>query len=163
MIAAALTAHAAPLVGVRSGPFQPSDQVGYGQVLVHTPDALWVTQGTLAAALDSDGLAVSGSIPWVLTGGEGLLDAGPGRVRGSLGAWLGKDRNWLLAGEVAINVLPGTTGVAAWGTRARDAVPGVDQGKLVDAYGPVEGPRLYDAVMALVREAASMPIECQLS
>ncbi|WP_257000150.1 hypothetical protein [Mycobacterium avium] len=39
------------------------------------------------------------------------------------------------------------------------AVPGVSREKILEAYGPVDGPAIFDEVVALVREAASMPIE----
>lgn len=39
------------------------------------------------------------------------------------------------------------------------AVPGVNQQKILDKYGPVDGPAVFDEVMKIVREAASMPIE----
>jgi hypothetical protein len=38
-------------------------------------------------------------------------------------------------------------------------VPGVSQDKIVDAYGAVDGPVVFDAVMKVVREAASQQID----
>ena len=42
---------------------------------------------------------------------------------------------------------------------SESAVPGVDQEKILNAYGPADGPAIYDEVMKIVREAGSMPIE----
>lgn len=42
---------------------------------------------------------------------------------------------------------------------SESAVPGVSRDKIFEAYGPVDGPTIFDDVVALVREAASMPIE----
>jgi hypothetical protein len=39
------------------------------------------------------------------------------------------------------------------------AIPGVDRQVIMDAYGPEQGPQIYDEVLALVKEAGAMPIE----
>lgn len=39
------------------------------------------------------------------------------------------------------------------------AVPGVSRDRILEMYGPVDGPVVFDEVVALVREAVAMPIE----
>jgi len=39
------------------------------------------------------------------------------------------------------------------------AVPGVSRDRILEVYGPVDGPVVFDEVVALVREAVAMPIE----
>lgn len=41
----------------------------------------------------------------------------------------------------------------------QSAVPDIDRDKLLEAYGSVYGPAVFDDVMTVVKEAASLPIE----
>lgn len=38
------------------------------------------------------------------------------------------------------------------------AVPGVSRDRILEVYGPIDGPVVFDEVVALVREAVAMPI-----
>ena len=39
------------------------------------------------------------------------------------------------------------------------AVPGVSRDRILEVYGPIDGPVVFDEAVALVREAVAMPIE----
>jgi hypothetical protein len=117
----------APLVGLRLGSLVPQDAVSYGQVLVATPGDPLVTQGTVRGTTEIGHLGLELSVPWVVTAGEGLTDAGLGRVRGTVGAWIGRNRRVLLGIEgAAMPLTQADQTVVAWGTRARDTVPGAE-------------------------------------
>lgn len=42
---------------------------------------------------------------------------------------------------------------------SESAVPGVKRDKILNAYGPIDGPEIVEEVMKIVREASSTPIE----
>ena len=38
-------------------------------------------------------------------------------------------------------------------------MPGVSRDRILEVYGPIDGPVVFDEAVALVREAVAMPIE----
>jgi hypothetical protein len=128
-----------PLVGLRIGALQPMDAVSYHQILVATPHEAMVTQGTLRGEASLQRLALQAQVPWVVTDGGGLHDAGLGRLRAGGGVWLGREWAWQVGLEAAMTPGGGPRAtVLAWGTRARDTVEGLDV-SLVVSYAEPEG------------------------
>lgn len=132
-----MTPIALALAGVRIGPLVPVEHASYAQVLVTTPGVPWVTQGTASGGFAVRRFGADLGVTWVATGGRGIADAAVGRLRSSFGLWVGPPRRVFLGLEWAATPfsIPERT-TQAWGTRARDTVPGLEVLLVTSTAGP---------------------------